>query len=303
MEKVKREIKDLKITAIAALTNKRRGANGTPFICFKSEDGGSMDIKNELLIELQEIAKSELPKEVKEEIEKIEKALSSDASDALKMALKTLAKYKDQVGDVMKVIASKVGYGYAAPEKKQDGEKSPYKKPYGDMKKEFVLALAKEHREPVLKALEVYETEIVKVELPGEDPRIEKLQKELENEKSLRVRKECEEKIEKEYKHIGIKKEELAETILKIEASLDEKESKKFHEVLKAIDSQACDAQKIITKELGSNLSGNSDVWGKIEKEAEKVMKEDSKISKEQAIDKVLKENPKLYSEYNQEGR
>lgn len=71
--------------------------------------------------------------------------------------------------------------------------------------------------------------------------------------------------------------------------------------VLKA-SNEALERNNILMKELGTDHTENDgNVWQKIENEAKDIMKSDTKISKEQAISKVLRDNPSLYKDYQKE--
>jgi len=113
-------------------------ANRRRFLLFKSAEGpkggtlmADAALSDEAALALEEALNSEAEREDElmealETIAKAEKAELSDADkNAVKGALRLLAKVKNAVGDaVMKKLAALAGYGYAAPEKA-----NPKKKP------------------------------------------------------------------------------------------------------------------------------------------------------------------------------
>lgn len=87
--------------------------------------------------------------------------------------------------------------------------------------------------------------------------------------------------------------------ILKNFADSDEEGFQKLMEVLKSADESI--NQSGLFKERGSSIGDTaSDAWGKIEKSAEGLMEEKG-LSREQAINQVMKNNPELYRQYMDE--
>ena len=89
--------------------------------------------------------------------------------------------------------------------------------------------------------------------------------------------------------------------VFKLLAEKAPKEFKAIDSLLKAADEAL--GQSKLYKEIGSNHQGPSNAWDKVEQLAAQVVQKDNAMTKEQAISKVLEDNPALYSEYLAEKR
>ncbi|MBU2701172.1 ATP-dependent Clp endopeptidase proteolytic subunit ClpP [Sporomusaceae bacterium BoRhaA] len=97
---------------------------------------------------------------------------------------------------------------------------------------------------------------------------------------------------------IGIKAEEIG-PVLKSLSETDPEGYAKIESVLAAANEQIA-AGKLFA-ELGADGEGDNDITKQIEAKAQEIQARD-KCTKEQAFAKALRENPKLYAEYEKEG-
>lgn len=127
----------------------------------------------------------------------------------------------------------------------------------------------------------------------------EDMEKLLKAEKDERLKKEYI-SIAKEYTHLPIKADEFG-VVLKTLAEVAPEEYKKVDELLKSVNKEL--EQSELLKEYGTSYEGgtHSDSWAKIEKTADQLVEKDPKLTKEEAITKVLEDHPDLYSEYMKE--
>lgn len=116
-------------------------------------------------------------------------------------------------------------------------------------------------------------------------------------EREMRITKQYEDEAK------GFPKLGKPEKIAKMLRSADEQgeaEGKDFRETLKAAQAKI-DENDLLTKELGRSISDSVDsAWAKIEAKANELVQKNDKLSKEQAIKKVLEteEGQTLYAEY-----
>lgn len=245
-----------------------RGANRKKFFLIKQ----MMEVKK-----LEEVIKEILEMELDNE-EKIDEVLkkaelSEKARNAVKGALKILVAYKDELPkDILKTLADLAGYEYAEPEE--------YPEPGTKKEKEKKMD---ENIPPEIKA---------KLEALWKEK--EELRKALEAEIEQRKIREYIAKAE-EFKNLPTNPQELGLILKNIAEKLPE-DYEKIERLLKAADE--CIKSSEIFSEKGSSLGGTSDVWKKIEALAESYIQKDGRLTKEQAIAKVLEENPELYKEY-----
>lgn len=125
----------------------------------------------------------------------------------------------------------------------------------------------------------------------------QEIKQELRKEKEQKRLNEFISKAE-QFNNLPVKPNEFGK-ILKNLADSDEKGFQKLMEVLKSADESL--NQSGLFKEKGSSVGDTaSDSWGKIEKRAEGVMEEKG-LSREKAINQVMKDNPELYRQYMDE--
>lgn len=255
-----------------------RGANRKKFLVLKEEVNG-MDLE-----ELYEIV-TKTEAEGEEALEELTKAgLSEKAINAVKGALRLLNAYKDELPkDILKTLAGLAGYGYPEPqEKAQESkeERPDIKKDDGTLNLEAIPeevrpaieALWKEHEEAIRKAQE--------------------LEAVLKEERDRQLTKEFVAKASA-FANLPIKPEELGPVLKRVSESSQE-DYQLIEQVLKAADEAL--GQSRLFAELGSEIPG-SEPLGKVEAMAKELVAK-SGITYEQAVDRVLVENPELYTEY-----
>ena len=220
------------------------------------------------LEELKNVLDLELENEGKVEEVLKAKNLSDKAKEAAKGALKILLAFKDEFPkDILDILGKLAGYseseqyGYPEPQKKEELPPEIKKK---------LDALWKEK---------------------------ELLQKQLEEEKEKRIMKEFEERAS-QFSNLPLPKEKIA-VLLRKTAELGEEVYKDFETILKSLDEQL--KQNLLFKEQGKSLEGASSAWSKIEQLANTIIEKNAGFTKEQAIRKVIEENPELYLEYQKE--
>ncbi len=282
-----------------------RGGNQKK-IFLKKVNGGNNMTNEELILLKEKIDNAKDMKEVAEAIEKAE--LSDDDKKTIKGAMKLLSSVQDVPKSLMQQLSAMAGYGYPEPEKKQGDkeDKEKMKKELNELVKEVSALVKEDSFDKFNELLESNKLDKVEKATKEDNPEVVKLMKErkeqeeriLKMEKQI-LRKEYEEKA-KEFKNLNIKKEQFTDILMKVEIGekLSDDERKGFSEMLKAADKQL-DENNTLLKELGNDNNEPSDAEVKLEKEADKLMKANTKLSKEAAIVEVLESNPKLYDEYN----
>lgn len=205
--------------------------------------------------------------------------ISDEAKEAIKGALKLLYAYKDELpAEIIAELTKLLGLEYAEPEYPEPTERG-----------------RKEDEEEEKKEKEAEESPIVKEKILQIMKENEELRERLNKEIRIRKEKDALLRVEKELPNIP----ENAELVAKMLVDIEEKIPEHASTLLRLLRGYS-EAVKQITKEVGAGGEAPKSVWSKIEALAkEKVEKE--KITKEQAIAKVLEENPNLYEEYLKE--
>ena len=311
----KNELYDYNAIFLSLVT---QGANLKDFYILKSEDG--MELDQATITELQEIFKANISKNTQSAFEIIEKSkLNEKSQKLLKGALRMLGSVEKDSDDIVKEIISKAEHGF--PLANQDDEEAKKKELEakkkleeklkkaeqlasdfpGMMKKSIEKFIAKEHRESFDKIMKEefnYNYPIV------DNPAIvaimkenEKIQKELSDERNIRITKELEAEAIEDYSDLNGNKSEIANILKDADANMSKENVSKMREIFKAASSQIKEGD--ILKQKGSGLTPNSGEWETIEKNAE-VFNKDNKLSKEEAIDKYLETDmgKKAYAEY-----
>jgi len=129
------------------------------------------------------------------------------------------------------------------------------------------------------------------------EERVRKAEEIAKAEREARIKKEFIAKAA-EFKGLNVQPEEFGPVLKAISENCPE-QFEKLEAVLKAADQAIATGE--IFKEYGSNGSEAGSAWSKITKAAEELCKKDSSLSKEQAINKVMEEQPELYEEYKKE--
>jgi hypothetical protein len=267
-----------------------RGANRKKFALFKSEEGEAVNA---------EILKAvlETPLEDEQKVDEVLKAakLSEKAQNAVKGALRLLNAYREELPkDVLKTLADLAGYEYPAPkegkdEKDKGKDKYAYPVPQKKADGSWDFSGIPEEVRPMVEALWKENEDIRK--------KAEETEKLLKAERDERLRKEFIAKAAG-YKHLAVKPEEFG-LVLKALAEKAPEELAKIEAVLKAAD-EAIGQGKLFA-EAGRGGEGAGSTWAKIEKMASEIVQKDGKMTREQAIAKVLEEHPELYDEYLRE--
>ncbi|NPV72074.1 MAG: hypothetical protein HPY55_15825 [Firmicutes bacterium] len=260
-----------------------RGANRKKFALFKSEEGEAVNT---------EILKAvlETPLEDEQKVDEVLKAakLSEKAQNAVKGALRLLNAYREELPkDVLKTLADLAGYEYPAP--KEGKDKYAYPAPTKKADGSWDFSGIPEGVRPMVEALWKENEEIRK--------KAEDTEKLLKAERDERLRKEFIAKAAG-YKHLAVQPEEFG-LVLKALAEKAPEELAKIEAVLKAAD-EAIGQGKLFA-EAGRGGEGAGSTWAKIEKMASEIVQKDGKMTREQAIAKVLEEHPELYDEYLRE--
>jgi hypothetical protein len=179
-----------------------------------------------------------------------------------------------------------------APWNQQKAEKSNTKK------SEVTDKMDKVEKVDIFKADGTIDMEAVPAEMKES---VEKLFKQMTDAQAL-IKKADEDRLTAEYiekakalKNISQKPEEFGVILKQITQAAPE-QAKVLYEVLKAADASLGKAG--LFAEIGTSGNGEATTaWGKIEKSAE-VMAAKDKITKAEAISKILEENPALYTDF-----
>lgn len=240
----------------------RRAANRRKFLLLKEDDVDE-------LVELLKLA-LENEDDVDEALGKAK--LSDKAAKAVKGALKLLNAYKDELpDDILKTLADLGGYGYAEPEKKGDDEDDDE-----DLEKmDDLPEWAAEKIEALQKAADENRTA-------------------LENEIAARKEREYLAKAQ-EYDNIPGKPEELAQLLMKADGAGDE-----FGEALGKLLEGLNTSMGQMYKQLGSDATPTGGgAMEEVTKQAQALLEKSQDVKTlEQAITKVLEQNPDLYKRY-----
>lgn len=141
-------------------------------------------------------------------------------------------------------------------------------------------------------------------ELKKKAAEAEELKKRVEEAEAL-AKAEREERLKKEYiakvasyQALPVQPEEFG-LVLKALAEKAPEEYAKLEGVLKAADEAL--AKSELFREVGRSGAGESTAWAKVEAMAKEIVQKNAGMTKEQAIAKVLRDNPELYSAYRAE--
>jgi hypothetical protein len=290
----------------------RRGANKKKFAIFKSEEGMADNLEElEILKAVVETPMEQEPNPA--EILKAE--LSDKALTAAKGMMRLASAFKDEPG--MEQILGKLASmsGIKKPEKQDKACPKTEKKKSESKEGDKPLDFKKEEPkgDDGMKDEDTVKTKKSLDDLPDEmklqveklwkshDEAIKKaegLEKVLKAERDERLKKEFIAKAEVEYDRLKAEPKELGE-VLKSLHTLDHELGAKVEEILKSANEVIKQADAF--KEIGTSHSRDAggSAWGKIEQMANSIVeKGEEQLTKSQAIDRVMQQNPTLYSEY-----
>lgn len=289
------------------------GANGKKkFLTLKSANGE---------VQMEEVIKKILENDLENEseIDAIlkEAKLSEDDAKATKASLNILSSVqKGFPKDFdLSTLVAKVGFPF--PKKDDKGKKNPkeddelakLKKENAELRKKGNVKKEeppKKEDDPMKDLPEAVKKRFEAVEKANKDEieKREKVEKALEVEKNARVTKEFQEKAAV-YKHLATTPEKLGAILKNASETMSEESFEAFEGVLKTSNENL--RLNTALKVVGAGGQGDGgDAWKKIEKMAEKlVLKGDTELTKEQAIERVLKtdEGKKLEKEYYKQER
>lgn len=225
--------------------------------------------------------------------------ISEEAKEAVINALRILARFRDEIPEERLAELAALA-GVAIPEEEVEERRT------GEIEEEVEIKLRDDLLTPKLKSDGSFDLSGVPkaqrkmVEALWKNAmRAEKLEKQLKEERDARILKEFIAKAE-ELDHIPMSAEELG-ALLKLLAERLPDEYDKIEDLLEAINEML--AAGSVFKEIGTTQRGASSAWAKIEQMASSMIQKDAKVTKEQAIAKVLEDNPELYAEYLKEGK
>ena len=282
-----------------------RAANRRTFLLTKSDGGETMDpkiLKALLNGEFDDATQAEILKSLETDPDfaaKLSKAVEGldDKGRAIVSALaKILAPHKDSISrDVVDGLADLVGYD---PVKKETKDPAPT----GGDSPAGKHPLMKEDGTWDLSGVDEAQRPFFKSVLDAQEKdRIEKeqLQKDLAEEREIRLRKEYVEKAG-EFTHLpGIEQEGLADVL----KAIKEKAPQVYDTVEKVFGSvQKAMEESELWKERGSGGAGFvGSAEEEINKEAERLVEKDGSLTQAQAVDRVLASRPDLYKKYEAE--
>lgn len=182
--------------------------------------------------------------------------------------------------------------GIVAPWKQKEAEKSK------TTKQEAKDNMEKVEKVDIFKADGTIDMEAVPAEMKES---VEKLFKQMTDAQAL-IKKAEDDKLTAEYiekakalKNIAQKPEEFGIILKQITQAAPE-QAKTLYEILKAADASLSKAG--LFAEIGTSGNGEATTaWGKIEKSAE-AMATKEKITKAEAVSRIMEENPQLYNDY-----
>ena len=224
---------------------------------------------SELLLKMQEIEKTEsMETDIAPLIEKLE------GDDSIS---------KSELSDVVKGLHEILD---AKDESESDEDEGEADEPETELSR-----LQKEEAERIMKAAEekerVAEERIVKAEKAADEAK--ELVIKMQGEKRQR---DWVEKAGKDFSHLGVKVDELAELLMKFEDATDEESLEKLTSILKANDHVIKEGQ--FYEELGSEIEDDDSDRGRLEKKAKELQASNDKLTKAEALAAAVKADPSL---------
>lgn len=278
----------------------KRGVNQRRFLVLKSQDGEEIMIP-ENLKDVVEVLKGDLPEDVEQRLkDEVKKAgMSEKGTAAVKMALKILSKFKDELPRGLMESLARVG-GYAMP--KPQTKEAPPPKPKEPKPEDFLTPITKEDGSYDMETVPEKVRPFVEALWKSKDAEA-KIQKERDELTAAKVLKEFVEKAGS-YENLNTTADDLGPILKEISEKCGEEIFKKVETVLKAADAQVKEAG--VTDQSGSDNSSGSagDVEAQIEAKVKAIAKED-KISNSAAYNKFMStdEGAELYRKLQEEGR
>ena len=270
-------IRDLKALEVSLVP---KAANKKEFLILKSFEGSG----NESMEKILKILETKMDND--EKLEAIMKALSDDAKQAMMGAMRLLRQFKDELPEGMwQNMMELVGM----PVMQQEPKKDPMSMADPITKADIDKMDVSEEVKVMLKALWKENDDMVK-----KTADLESLVQKAEDEK-LTAKYVG---VAKSFTNLSVDPKEFGKVLKEIAENAPEAMAK-VQEVLKGADEALQEAG--IFKEFGSSGTSTAGAWDKIEAFAEEIMKEDTKITKEEAITKAMEQNQELYSQYLQE--
>lgn len=285
-EKEVSRLKDLDVLEVSLVP---KGANKRKFLLLKSDQNLEGDESMKEVIE--QILKSELQEEDKitEELQKAN--LSEKAVSAAKGALRILSAFKKEFPkDFIGTLSKLSGYDLPA-QKEEEKAKKKEEDPKPAIKEDGtpVYELIPDKLKPMVEKLCKSQEDAVK--------KSNELEKILKEEREKRLIKEFIAKAS-EFKKLPINAEEFG-LVMKEFSERAPEAYEKLESILKATDKAIEDGN--LFKSMGTDQTPEDNIMSKVEKAASEKMKANDKLTKEQAITEVLKENPELYEKYESE--
>lgn len=229
---------------------------------------------NDLLLKMQEVEKTEsMEKEISPMIEKLE------GDDSIS---------KSELSDIVKGLHEILDT--------QEEEEEEAAEVETDENETELSRLQKEEAERIMKAAEekerVAEERIVKAEKAADEAK--ELVVKMQVEKRQR---DWVEKASKEFGHLGVKADELAELLMKFEDATDEEALEKLTSILKANDNVIKDSK--FYEELGSEIEDDDSDRGRLEKKAKELQASNDKLTKAEALAAAVKADTSLLDARN----
>lgn len=274
-----------------------RGANEQEFLIVKGDDGMSA-----LLKAVKDAGLSgKLAPKVTRALEQVQKETTERGQEALRAALEILMSVKEELpAELLRALMAEAGLGNPEPVEQEDPkeeEEAPIQKEDGSWDFSKVPAAA----------VRVWKEKI------ASDARLAKIEKQLADERDVRITKEFIEKAA-EFKHLGVKTEDLG-LVLKELSEKAPGAAALMEPILKSLDQKI--AAGGIYSEIGTSRSGSTgapvarndsfnaptEAEGKINQIAKGLVEKDGtgKVTQLQAIAKAWRDNPTLYREHRNE--
>lgn len=281
------ELKELETFEVSLVPT---GANKKKFMVRKSEGGLKMDTKEMV----EEILNTEVPDDeainlaLKEA--KVEKATDKQKS-TISGAVRLLNSIKEGFPNLGSIINRLAKLGETETKQEPEKEKPEMKKKVEDkdVKKEDLSNLSPEMQATIKEVMKSNEGLLQRVAKTEDDNKA--LKDEIETKKFVAKAEELTD--------LGVEAEKLG-PVLK---ELSEKAPEAFEKLTPILEGANKTIKSSAFKEFGTSTHGGGTAWAKIEKSAEELASKDNKITKEQAMSKVLKteEGKKLMQEYRDE--
>jgi len=265
----------------------KAGAVGRKLLFFKSDEGETMEEIFKSILAEKFANQEELDKVLKEKLAGVSKEDAEKITAAVSGAVRLLSAVNKELPEGL--LAASIGVLEGVELKIEKTSSTPAKP---DAKVEKTEAPKPGEEVKISKEAQTQIDELVQ--------KNESLAASLKVEKDIRIEKDLDSRVA-ELKHIAMEPKELRLVLKNAQSTMDKDGLKSFNDMM---DKQNEAIKKSASlNEIGSSLGGGAPTSAedKIQKMADDMAEKDPKLTAETAYSLVLKNHPKLYSQYQKE--